>query len=100
MPNPRLRELVVLPDFDEFRRRFDDAITQATAEDMEELRTIGSDAFQAFFETAKPLDLEALRWFAERCDTGVIDVTPPIRLALGRMRRQGLASYADRSAGT
>jgi hypothetical protein len=88
MPYPPLRELVVLPDFDEFRRRFDDAMTRATAEDMEELRRIGSDAFQAFFDAAKPLDVEALRWFAERCDTGVIDATPPVRLALRRLRRQ------------
>ncbi len=75
-----LRELLVRPDFSEFRQAFEHAAEVATAAEIDELRALGADAFSAFAEAqAGDPALRQLQWFADQYRAGKIGENEQLR---------------------
>lgn len=86
MNQSRLRRLAARPDFEEFRRQFDRASARRDCS-RDELREIGTDAFEAFLEPAASADSELFSWFVEQCRAGAIVTTNAISAGVRRLER-------------
>lgn len=89
VPLQRLSELVREPNFEEFRRLFDEAIGQSVGElNLSALRDAAAAAFEALLDVRELPDAALVTWFADHYGRGNVASTQRLKGLLSRLNQK------------
>lgn len=97
MSPKQLRRLIARPNFEDFKSKFDRAVSaRTTPSERVELRQIGEEAFVAFLELTPNPDREKFGWFADHLLAGRIEPTQRL-LTLARQHERAIEQAQERA---